>query len=278
MHLYLDGELPMSEVPELMEHLEKCESCRKLFEELREVSFTMREMPVEIPEDLHGRIMGSVERRRRQTAFRKITRIFSAAAACAALLLVVIGGKLMMDGKLMPMKAESAAYVAEDDLSVSANGAGTNVRAESAQAAASLTTTRAATTAATAITAPQTTQAAVLTTTAMANYSSEVKHPQDEEKKTEQRQDIPVPAGFTAEGLDFFVAASGTEELPEIFAGADIAKYPSLELEVYFFGDASGEEIAAALGDAGFMLHHDLDLGAPENGTGRGAVLIFGRN
>ena len=60
MNRYLDGDLPVSQISDLLEHLEVCPSCRARFEALKILSFEMRHMQKEPPEALHKNIMQAV--------------------------------------------------------------------------------------------------------------------------------------------------------------------------------------------------------------------------
>lgn len=93
MNLYLDGELSVNEVSDLLRHVESCEECRKRFDNLKTVVYAARRLRTLPPDGLHGSIMRAVEQEkpaRRAVARRRLTR-YSALAACAALLIVAAG-------------------------------------------------------------------------------------------------------------------------------------------------------------------------------------------
>ena len=93
MNLYLDGELSVNEVSDLLRHVESCEECRKRFDNLKTVVYAARRLRTLPPDGLHGSIMRAVAQEkpaRRAVARRRLTR-YSALAACAALLIVAAG-------------------------------------------------------------------------------------------------------------------------------------------------------------------------------------------
>ena len=62
MNRYLDGDLPASQISDLLEHLESCPSCRNRFDALKIIAFEMRHMQKQPPASLHEHIMGAVRR------------------------------------------------------------------------------------------------------------------------------------------------------------------------------------------------------------------------
>ena len=92
MNLYLDGELSVNEVSDLLRHIENCDACHKRFDNLKTVVYGTRRMRISPPEGLHSGIMRAVaqEKPARRAAARQRLARYSALAACVALLLVVV--------------------------------------------------------------------------------------------------------------------------------------------------------------------------------------------
>lgn len=90
MNRYLDGDLPVSQISDLLEHLEVCPSCRARFEALKILSFEMRHMQKEPPEALHKNIMQAVNSTPRSP--KRYAKAVATAAACAALLFIALQG------------------------------------------------------------------------------------------------------------------------------------------------------------------------------------------
>ena len=90
MNRYLDGDLPVSQISDLLEHLEVCPSCRARFEALKILSFEMRHMQKEPPEALHKNIMQAVNSTPRRP--KRYAKAVATAAACAALLFIALQG------------------------------------------------------------------------------------------------------------------------------------------------------------------------------------------
>ena len=89
MNRYLDGDLPASQISDLLEHLESCPSCRNRFDALKIIAFEMRHMQKQPPASLHEHIMGAV-RRTPQKRSHSYLRAFGMLAACAALLVLTL--------------------------------------------------------------------------------------------------------------------------------------------------------------------------------------------
>ncbi len=49
MNRYLDGDLPASQISDLLDHLETCASCRNRFDALKIMAFEMRHMQTDPP-------------------------------------------------------------------------------------------------------------------------------------------------------------------------------------------------------------------------------------
>ena len=93
--LYIDGELPEGEVPELMEHLAECDDCRKYYEAFSQISGAMQEVPA--PEGFTASVMEAVrsEARAKEAPAakpRRRVRIARYAALAACLALVIAAG------------------------------------------------------------------------------------------------------------------------------------------------------------------------------------------
>lgn len=121
MNRYLDGDLPASQISDLLDHLETCASCRNRFDALKIMAFEMRHMQVEPPAALHSQIMQSVRHsgQRRPRAYFKTA---FAIAACAAAMVLAINGNFfqMADHYLFnngnkSASAETAEDAAEQD-------------------------------------------------------------------------------------------------------------------------------------------------------------------
>ncbi len=80
----LDGELGAHERRELDAHMEECPDCAALFDELASYSHALRELDCAAPEDLDGRILSKLPRRR---AAYRVWRRLGVAAACFTLAL-----------------------------------------------------------------------------------------------------------------------------------------------------------------------------------------------
>lgn len=91
MNQYLDGELPVDEISDLLRHMDECEECRKKYESLKIVAFETRHLRAESPRQLHANIMNAIARERPIRRMRRLNRLgqLAALAACGALLLVM---------------------------------------------------------------------------------------------------------------------------------------------------------------------------------------------
>lgn len=92
MNQYLDGELPVDEISELLRHMEECEECRKVYENLKIVAFETRHLRADAPRQLHANIMNAIARERPMRRMRRLNRLshLAALAACGALLIVMV--------------------------------------------------------------------------------------------------------------------------------------------------------------------------------------------
>lgn len=88
MNQYLDGELPVDELSDLLRHLDECPECRRHFESLKVITFETRHLRAETPKGLHESIMQAVDREKPVRRRRVVARL-TALAACGALLLVL---------------------------------------------------------------------------------------------------------------------------------------------------------------------------------------------
>lgn len=84
---YLDGENGETETKQLQAHLEGCEECRKLLEQMQENDRLLADVP-EAPADLSWRIMQQVRKEpKKQNRWKRWGAVLSAAAVLAVVLL-----------------------------------------------------------------------------------------------------------------------------------------------------------------------------------------------
>lgn len=123
MNRYLDGDLPASQISELLEHLDHCPSCRNRFDALKIIAFEMRHMQKQPPAALHDHIMGAV-RRTPQKKSQFYLRTFGTLAACAALLVLTVqqGFFRTMGDYLFPQNGVYSGGVAGEDEEQKASG------------------------------------------------------------------------------------------------------------------------------------------------------------
>lgn len=89
---YFDGKLDADQVRAMKRHLESCEACRTLFEDMEALLQAEKTLPNEIPADLHEQIMGAVRWDARLARLRaRARRRAWVAAACACLILFGAG-------------------------------------------------------------------------------------------------------------------------------------------------------------------------------------------
>ena len=114
MNMYLDGELKASEIPQLLEHIEKCPNCEKRFEMLKLITFGMREADIAVPENLHEKIMAGVkEEQKLHRNKKRIARISKFSALAAVLVIAMMGAYI----KFMPLsKSTESAGNAENTM------------------------------------------------------------------------------------------------------------------------------------------------------------------
>ena len=87
----LDGALSEKENRLLLTHLAHCETCRKEYRELEAVHTLICESAVDVPEELHQRVMASIKKEpraflRRATWLRPLIAVSAAALLCVAVL------------------------------------------------------------------------------------------------------------------------------------------------------------------------------------------------
>ena len=128
MNRYLDGDLPASQISDLLDHLDSCASCRNRFDALKIMAFEMRHMQIEPPKALHGQIMEAA-RRSTQRRPRSCLKTAFALAACAAALVLTINGTFfqLADNYLFNAGSKSAPTemadrAADDDAPADAEG------------------------------------------------------------------------------------------------------------------------------------------------------------
>ncbi len=92
MNQYLDGELPVEEISDLLRHMDECEECRKKYENLKIIAFETRHLRAETPRQLHANIMNAIAHERPIRRLRRLNRLghLAALAACGALLVVMV--------------------------------------------------------------------------------------------------------------------------------------------------------------------------------------------
>ncbi len=88
MNQYLDGELPVEEISDLLRHIEGCGECRRRFDLLKVTVFETRHLRVDPPAGLHDSIMRRIAAQRPVRRRRRLGQ-FAALAACGALLIVM---------------------------------------------------------------------------------------------------------------------------------------------------------------------------------------------
>lgn len=91
VHAYHDGELPDDQRQAMQAHLEVCDQCRRLLEDLRRLSSLMATAPLPaVPQAALNRMHGSwwAARRRQDRALRRLAGWMTFAAAAAAIALV----------------------------------------------------------------------------------------------------------------------------------------------------------------------------------------------
>lgn len=118
---YLDGELNEEKAAHLRKHLQKCESCASLYNDLKDISKNISGMGIEYPAELHSSIMNRVEEEKRaerkegisfSAKVRRWGMIFGASAA-AVICLAVLGGPIFRGQKDLTMGG-SDYYVADE--------------------------------------------------------------------------------------------------------------------------------------------------------------------
>ena len=112
MNMYLDGELPVSQIAGLMAHVDSCAECKKQFEWLKVIAFETRVLVQDLPEELHDGVMlhikDNTQKKKRQV--RK-GAWYTFAAAAAALIIIVTGASYLLNGTYLfgnPWGAEEA--------------------------------------------------------------------------------------------------------------------------------------------------------------------------
>ncbi|MBR4063288.1 MAG: zf-HC2 domain-containing protein [Clostridia bacterium] len=97
---YIEGELTAAEMREFEAHIAECEDCRKEFEELRALKEAIRSAEEEMPEELHSRIMASIESEPKKKPRRKAA-FFRGAAISVACVMLCLSATLAIT--LIPM-------------------------------------------------------------------------------------------------------------------------------------------------------------------------------
>lgn len=97
---YIEGELTAAEMREFEAHIAECEDCRKEFEELRALKGAIRSSEEEMPEELHSRIMASIESEPKKKPRRKAA-FFRGAAISVACVMLCLSATLAIT--LIPM-------------------------------------------------------------------------------------------------------------------------------------------------------------------------------
>jgi len=122
MNMYLDGELPVNQIPALLRHIESCPRCQARFEALKVVAFETRSLSITPPDHLHSSIMEHIKKNTGQRKRKRIINIRPLAlAACAAVLILFSGTLARLNnvylfgrGKSESVKSESLRMYSAD--------------------------------------------------------------------------------------------------------------------------------------------------------------------
>lgn len=97
MHDYLDGDLARDDIMQLQEHLQQCPSCQARLEALSRTDALIRALPVEaVPPQLGERIMSSLPKSRRPSAWTSWVRRHPAVSAAAIFMVVMLSSFVAM--------------------------------------------------------------------------------------------------------------------------------------------------------------------------------------
>lgn len=97
MHDYLDGLLAREDTKKLQEHLLQCSACQAHLEALSRTDALVRALPVEAaPMDLGNRIMNSLPKTRRPSAWTSWVRRHPAVSAAAIFMVVMLSSFVAM--------------------------------------------------------------------------------------------------------------------------------------------------------------------------------------
>ena len=106
----IDGEISAENKVLLSEHLDTCESCRLEYEQLKAVSAYLRELAIEVPNELHEGVMAEIGKEKKSRArFMRRIRILTGAAAAAVICVAILHTPLLN----LPMLQKSANEVAD---------------------------------------------------------------------------------------------------------------------------------------------------------------------
>lgn len=97
MHDYLDGDLAREDIQQLQEHLHQCPSCQARLEALSRTDALIRALPQEtVPSQLGERIMSSLPKSRRPSAWTSWVRRHPAVSAAAIFMVVMLSSFVAM--------------------------------------------------------------------------------------------------------------------------------------------------------------------------------------
>ncbi len=90
---YIDSALPQAEMEKFKAHIEQCESCQSLLNEISSLTSSLTETVVDIPPELHNSIINKIKYeklRKRSANITKFVKIFSASTAAVFCLFCVL--------------------------------------------------------------------------------------------------------------------------------------------------------------------------------------------
>lgn len=267
MNCYLDGELPASEISDLLAHLEECPACRARFEATRLLSYELRHLQKEPPPQLHQSIMASIKSTTQKQP-RSYFRIFSSLAATAALLLFLFSGASEHLSGFYLFGHQWGADGAATENAATKSAALPEAAARSVSPAANDPN---GSTDGTADGAVSSFAAPAPNDTAESSAS--------ELPKTASADRFYVPSLETDELFAFYTIATGSGTLPAEFSADDIVSYPEKK-QTYIYVNTSKftqSEIRQMLRNAGYTLAPSpYHLPKTDPSAKFGLIVIFG--